>query len=137
MNEKLKEDLKKAAESGKDALVNVKEIIKNITKEVMEKSKDEGKDLKTTAGNLFKEIIKALGLLGKDTFEYLKAAGKGFKEGLKESSTDDNNLVKALGSTMLDSLKHLGGAGLYVTKEGAKSLTTVIENLFKKEKDDK
>ena len=37
---------------------------------------------------------------------------------------------------MLDSLKNLGVAGIFVTKESAKSLSTVIENLFNKSKED-
>ena len=133
MDQKIKESLEKALDSGKDALENLKIITKNITKEVMEESKEEGKDLKETAGVLFKEILKALGELGKSSLEYVKAAGRGFKEGLKESSVDDNNLVKALGASSLESLQHLGAAGIYVTKETAKSIYSALEGILKKD----
>ncbi len=136
MDEKLKESLSKALDSGKDAMTNLKAIIKNITKDAMEKSQKEGEDVKTSAQNLFKEIVNALGVLGKDTKNYLAAAMEGVKEGLKESSTQDNNLIKALGSSLLDSLKNLGDAGIYVTKETAKNLSTLIEEYFKKKKDE-
>jgi ElaB/YqjD/DUF883 family membrane-anchored ribosome-binding protein len=135
MDEKLKENLNKALNSGKDALNNLQGIIKNITKEAMEKSKKEGQDVKASAQNLFKEIINALGVLGKDTKNYLAAALKGVKEGLKESSTPENNLVKALGSSLLDSIKNLGEAGVFVTKETAKNLASLIDDFFKKNKD--
>lgn len=137
MDDKLKENLEKALNSGKDALYNLKEITKNITKEVMEKSKVQQEDVKKSASKLFKDIVNSLGALGKDTFEYLKAAASGFKEGLKESRTEDNDFVKGLGNALLDSLKNLGEAGVYVTKESAKNLSGIIENLFKKEKDEK
>lgn len=136
MDQKIKENLEKALNSGKDALDNLREIIKNITKEVLEKSKTEGEDVKTSANKLFTDIFSSLGVLGKDTAKYLKAAAKGIKEGIKESSVEDNNLVKALGDSMLDSLKNLGEAGIYVTKEAAKNIASVIEDLFKKNKDD-
>ena len=135
MDPKIKKNLEKAANSGKDALENLKEISKNITKEVLEKSKTQGDDVKKSAAKLFKDIMSALGELGKDTFEYLKAAASGFKEGLKDSSTEDNNLLKGLGSSLMDGLKNIGEAGVYVTKESAKNLSQVIENLFKKNKD--
>jgi len=136
MDEKLKANLEKALNSGKDALDNLRDIIKNITKEVVAKSKTEGEDVKASANNLLKDIINSLGELGKDAAKYLKAAAIGFKEGLKESSTEDNNIVKALGSAMLDSLKNLGEAGIFVTKETAKNLASVIEDFFKKNKDE-
>ena len=109
---------------------------KKITKEVIEKSKTEGQDVKTSANKLFKDIFNALGELGKDTAKYLKAAAKGIKDGIKDSSVEDNNLIKALGNSMLDSLKNLGEAGIYVTKETAKNLIHVIDDFFKKNKDD-
>ena len=136
MDPKVKENLKKALNSGKDALENLKEITKNITKEVVEKSETQGTDVKNSAGKLFKDIINSLGELGKDTFEYLKAATSGFKEGLKESSTEEKNLVKGLGASIASSLKNLGEAGIHVTKETAKNLSSVIENLFKKNKEE-
>lgn len=136
MDEKIKISLEKALNSGKDALVNLKEISKNITKEVLAKSKTQGEDVKKSANKVFQDIINSLGILGKDTYEYLKAAAGGFKEGLKESSTEDNNLVKALGSSVLDSLKNLGDAGIYVTKETAKNLSIVIQGMFDKKKDE-
>ncbi len=136
MEPKLKENLDKALNSGKDALENLKEITKNITKEVLKKSETQGEDVKKSSGKLFKDIVNALGELGKDTFEYLKAATSGFKDGLKESSTDENNLLKGLQESLGESLKNIGEAGIYVTKETAKNLTNVVENLFKKNKDE-
>ncbi len=136
MDEKLKESLDKALNSGKDALVNLKEIIKNITKDMAEKSKVEGEDLKNSANNLFKNVVNSLGALGKDSAKYLKAAASGIKEGLKESSNADNNLLKSLGTSMMDSLKNLGDAGIFVTKETAKNLSMLVDDFFKKNKDD-
>ena len=136
MDKKLKENLNKALNRGKDALENLRKITKKITKEIIKESKDQGEDVKKSAGNFFKEIVNALGELGKDTFEYLKAASIGFKEGLKESSAKDNNLLKELNSAMLDSLKNLGEAGIYVTKETAKNLFSIVENMLKKDKGD-
>lgn len=137
MDEKLKADLEKALNSGKDALVNLKEIMKNVTKEMVANTKTEGDEVKNNATTLFKEVVGNLKTLGKGSFEYLKAATKGINEGLKESGKADNNLLKALGGSMLDSVKHLGSAGAFVTKETAKNLGSVIENLFKKGKDSK
>lgn len=135
MDEKLKENLEKALNSGKDALVNLKEIMKNITKEMVANTKDESDEVKNNANTLFKDVVGNLKSLGKGSFEYLKAATKGINEGLKESGKADNNLLKGLGSSMLDSIKNLGSAGAFVTKETAKNLGSVIENLFKKDKD--
>jgi len=137
MDEKLKEKLEDALKNGKATIADIGEIVKNITKEVVAKSKAEGVDLKKTAGELFKEIINMLGELGKGSFEFLKAAGNGFMEGLKESGKDENNLIKHAGKSILDGLKSLGGAGLYVTKETAKNLKETADSMIKKAKEKK
>jgi hypothetical protein len=126
----IKENLEKALDSGKDVLENVKEITKVVTKEIMENSRDQGEDLKTTAGDVLKETFNSLGELGKSSLEYLKAAGAGFMMGLKESGTEDHNLIKATYSSLLDGMKHLGKAGIYVSKETAKNLSVAVESLF-------
>ena len=43
---------------------------------------------------------------------------------------------KEVNSAMLDSLKNLGEAGIYVTKETAKNLFSIVENMLKKDKGD-
>jgi hypothetical protein len=134
MDEKLKASLEKALASGKDAAANLKIIIKNITKEVAKNTQAEGEDVKKSTNKLFKDILKALGELGKDSLVFLKAAGAGFKEGLKESNVEENNVIKDLGNSVAESLSNLKDAGVYVAKESIKGFSSVIEKLFKNRK---
>ncbi|OHD11285.1 MAG: hypothetical protein A2086_12855 [Spirochaetes bacterium GWD1_27_9] len=137
MDQNLKEKLDKALNSGKVALEDVQTIVKNITKEVVEKSKAQGDDLKTTTGDFFKEVINSLSKVGKGGVEFIKAAGEGFKEGVKESTDGDKNLIKETGEALGEGLKSLAEVGIYVTHETVKNLSSVIENLFKTEDDKK
>lgn len=132
MDEKLKEKLDSALNSGKIALDDIQSVIKNITKEVMEKSKGSGEDLKATSSELFKEIMNSLSAVGKGTTAFVKAASEGFVDGIKESTNGDKNLLQDAGKAIGESLKALTDAGIYVTHETAKNLSSVIENLFKK-----
>ena len=45
-------------------------------------------------------------------------------------------LIKATYSSVFESLKNLGQAGIYVTRETAKNLSIALENVFKKHKKD-
>jgi hypothetical protein len=137
MDDKLKQEIDSALKSGKVALEDIQGIIKNITKEVMVKSKTQGDDLKVTSGDLFKEIVNQLGKFGKSSFEFIKAASQGFMEGVKESNTGDKNLIKDASGAVGESLKSFANAGLYVTKETVKNISSLIDGLFKKSPDEK
>jgi ElaB/YqjD/DUF883 family membrane-anchored ribosome-binding protein len=135
MDEKLKEKIDNALKNGKVAIEDIQGIVKNITKEVMEKSKTQGEDLKQTSGELYKEIVDRMGKLGKSSYEFIKAASQGFMDGIKESNTDEKNLLKDTSQAIKESLKSFADAGVYVTKETAKNISAVIEGLFKKDSD--
>jgi hypothetical protein len=132
MDDKLKQEIDSALKNGKVALEDIQGIIKNITKEVMEKSKSQGDDLKVVSGDLFKEVVNQLGKFGKSSFEFIKAASQGFMEGIKESNTGDKNLMKDASTAVGDSLKSFANAGMYVTKETVKNISSLIEGFFKK-----
>lgn len=127
MDENLKTKLREAMESSKDAVEDMKLIIKNITKEIALQSKENGEDLQKTAQELFEEIAVNLKSLGKNSVDFLKAAFNGVMEGIKESVEGENNLAASLFGSLNRALQHLGEAGIYVAKESLKSLQTLIE----------
>lgn len=135
MDDKIKEKLEAAANSGKDAVENLKHVVKNITKDVVEKSKNNESDLKENSEQLLKELLMTLKSLGKDSIELIKAATSGVIEGVKESANKDNNFVGSFFSALGSSLKSLGEAGVYVTTESAKSLYSMVNNEISKHKE--
>lgn len=136
MNEKAKEKLDEALLNSKELLKDVKGIVKNITKEVMSNSKESSENLKKSSDELFKDVLKSLKDMGKDSYDLLKSASAGFVEGVKESNTEENSLIKSTVASMGTTLKSLGEAGAIVTKDTAKKLTEAIEAMAAKKKDD-
>lgn len=130
MDENIKEKLRDAMESGKDAVGEMKEVIRNIAKEIGNKSHEEGKDVQNAAAELFTEIGTNLKNLGKSSAEYVQAAFSGALDGLKESAGSDNNHFKSFFNSLGHSVKSLGEAGYFVSKESFKS----IKSFFDKKK---
>ena len=132
MDENTKQKLKDAMESGKNAVGEMKEVIKNITKEVAEKSKIEGEDLQKSTTELFSEIGANLKNVGKSSAEFVQAAFSGVLEGVKESASADNNHFKSLFSSLGSVLKNLGAAGYFVSKESFNG----VKSFFDKKKEE-
>lgn len=134
MNEKAKEKLNEALLNSKELLKDIKGIVKNVTKEVMSNSKESSENLKKTSDELFKDILKSLKDVGKDSYDLMKSASAGFVEGVKESSNEENNLFKATMASVGTTLKSLGEAGAIITQDTAKKLNEAIEAMGTKKK---
>lgn len=126
MDEELKEKLKNAMESGKDAVGEMKEVIKGISREVGLKSQEEGKDVQKAASELLTEIGSNLKALGKNSIEYMQAVFSGVLEGLKESDEDGDSHLKGAFLSFGKAFRGLFDAGLFVSKESFKSFKLFV-----------
>ncbi len=82
MKEELRNELQKATENGKNAVLNVKNILSNISHEMTTKATIDGEDPEKTANELIHETIEILKDLGKTSIELTQAAFSGIVDGM-------------------------------------------------------
>ncbi|MCP4133985.1 MAG: hypothetical protein GY754_23645 [bacterium] len=95
MDEILKEKLNSALNNSKDALGELSKVVKNISKDMAESTKGKGGSIKDSSGELFKGILTGLKDVGKNSIEFVGAAGSGLIQGVSEANKENKEKKEA------------------------------------------